>query len=454
MRKAILICLLLLLPSVCRADWYETLDGAGDVQISEPVDGEVLQYNDTDLQWENKNPTVNLNSTYVNVDGDTMTGNLTVPNLITSGAGDRITFNTFGQYIDGNDLGTGNISIAGALFNVSKVGIGTGVSVSSALLQVGSSPNMPLYITGSSVGIGNSVPVGFLTVGTSVGQGLLMVSTSGNVGIGTTAPESALEVWGSITANNTIQMGKWGGLVFNNTFSSVSGLNPTGLGQGDRTLWARIFLNDSDGAYLISTRNNTAGGISMYVFSTTRKIQFYNNTTAANQSTTSMVVGNWYDTAFSWNSVNGTIDFYLNGQPDGTGVQLIVPQSGDKVRIANRNGGGSVGASFDGIISGVKIYNRVITPDEALNLTNNIPVTTGLILDYDFNKTSGTTLTDTVGGNNATISGNVTWTTLSPTLVSNYDNLILTQPRGNFSIDTQFGGVGIGTTVPDRKSVV
>jgi hypothetical protein len=56
--------------------------------------------------------TGDLNGTYVNIAGDTMTGNLTLPEVVTTGTGERILGNTYGNYFDFNDEGNGVIAVS------------------------------------------------------------------------------------------------------------------------------------------------------------------------------------------------------------------------------------------------------------------------------------------------------------------------------------------------------
>ncbi|MBI5465805.1 MAG: hypothetical protein HY974_00780, partial [Candidatus Kerfeldbacteria bacterium] len=78
--------------------------------------------------------------------------------------------------------------------------------------------------TNGNVGIGTATPFGLLQVGTTPSVPLLIVLNSGRVGIGTTAPSYALDVSGDIRATGTI----YGGISTSGT-SALGGLTVTDL---------------------------------------------------------------------------------------------------------------------------------------------------------------------------------------------------------------------------------
>ena len=58
-----------------------------------------------------------------------------------------------------------------------------------------------------------------------------------------------------------------------------------------------------------------------------------------------------------------------------------------------------------GIIKNVALYNRVITEEEVSTLYNRGDVSTGLTNSWAINESTGSTIYDSVGSNNGTISG-------------------------------------------------
>ena len=63
---------------------------------------------------------------------------------------------------------------------------------------------------------------------------------------------------------------------------------------------------------------------------------------------------------------------------------------------------------FNGNIYDIKLYNTVITNQQAIDLSSGLSITTTPFAHWDFSDGSGTTLTDIVGNNNGTIVG-ATW---------------------------------------------
>jgi streptogramin lyase len=88
---------------------------------------------------------------------------------------------------------------------------------------------------------------------------------------------------------------------------------------------------------------------------------------------------------------------------------------------------------FNGNVEDVRLYNRAITEAEAQSLFCGVDVTTGLIGHWPFQDGTGTTATDTIGGNPATLVGDTAWvesdlgvsemmTSIQPDLMLRTDN--------------------------------
>ncbi len=121
------------------------------------------------------------------------------------------------------------------------------------------------------------------------------------------------------------------------------------------------------------------------------------------------------------------------------------------VFIGNRLGNDR---TFDGLIQSVRIYrNKALSAEEVTTAYNagryaSQPVS-GCTAEYLFTEGAGTTLADTVAGNNGTISG-ATWTgdTHSGTIVLSYCPIMMPNEQGAsykhlFICDTALGGAGV-----------
>lgn len=103
---------------------------------------------------------------------------------------------------------------------------------------------------------------------------------------------------------------------------------------------------------------------------------------------------------------NGNTKYYVNGQ-----LVLNWNHSGlnttDVLPLTFGRWGDST--FFNGIVDDVRLYNRAISETEAQSIFCGIDVVNGLIGHWPFENGAGTTATDTVGGNHATLTGDTAW---------------------------------------------
>lgn len=127
---------------------------------------------------------------------------------------------------------------------------------------------------------------------------------------------------------------------------------------------------------------------------------------------------------------NGITKYYVNGQ-----LVLNWSHSGlnttDVLPLTFGRWGDST--FFNGIVDDVRLYNRAISEAEAQSIFCGVDVINGLIGHWPFEDGTGTTATDTVGGNHATLTGDAAWvesdlastelmTSIQPDLMIRTDN--------------------------------
>lgn len=127
---------------------------------------------------------------------------------------------------------------------------------------------------------------------------------------------------------------------------------------------------------------------------------------------------------------NGNTKYYINGQ-----LVLNWNHSGlnttDVLPLTFGRWGDST--FFNGMVDDVRLYNRAITEAEAQSIFCGVDVVNGLIGHWPFEDGTGTTATDTIGGNHATLVGDTAWvqsdlattdlmTSIQPDLMIRTDN--------------------------------
>jgi hypothetical protein len=135
----------------------------------------------------------------------------------------------------------------------------------------------------------------------------------------------------------------------------------------------------------------------------------YSSTYGSNvRGNTPLSVGRWYFGAVTL-TTEGNTTIYLNGNQDGVGTNTLAAYTGTTYKI------GDTGSSetFDGEISGARVFNQVLTAAQVADLYNNpekvVPTgvdNTALKLWLPMMEGAGTTAYDGSGnGNHGTISG-------------------------------------------------
>jgi len=125
----------------------------------------------------------------------------------------------------------------------------------------------------------------------------------------------------------------------------------------------------------------------------------------------SVIKYGWHHLATVKNATAGTMEVYLDGEPmtTATGMTESIPAS-TNLFIGSSIYGGVI---WNGAIDDMRIYTRALTQTEIAAVMNTSGIDPHLIAWYKFDEGAGTTLTDSIAGNNATVtnwgggSGNV-----------------------------------------------
>lgn len=94
----------------------------------------------------------------------------------------------------------------------------------------------------------------------------------------------------------------------------------------------------------------------------------YEGTTVKTNNNSTIPVDKWTHFAFYFNQGSNGI-WYINGAKDGSGTPKDENlDDGAEISVAARPDGSAGGSSFDGRMSGVRVYNRALTPQEVAYL--------------------------------------------------------------------------------------
>lgn len=204
-------------------------------------------------------------------------------------------------------------------------------------------------------------------------------------------PNYSLDYSGSTSAKTTVT-----------SSASVANLMPETNSKFSWSAW--IYLYDTKTAtveprifdksqhflgILTSPQTNArANRIELSVTSATVVTQYYGSTPLAIQK--------WYHVVSTYD--NGTATLYINGVAEtitGTGAATLDSSTGSNLFLGNRSGNSR---NFPGRIAMPRMFqNKVLSQSEVTALYSGLEITSGLVLRYDFDEQTGTSVTDRSG---------------------------------------------------------
>ncbi len=217
--------------------------------------------------------------------------------------------------------------------------------------------------------------------------------------------------FGGGSANPTWTQGKYGGaLRFDGSDDYVSlpdsmVLNSLDTSLTDVTVGAWVKLNsDPDarvGIISLGDVGNDYWAATVGTDVDNNKFSYYvDQTGSGTSSATALPVGEWHYVAFS-RTVDGTVNFYYDGNPDGTETGTVSSAANGTKSIGIRL---EAPVSFNGLIDDIKIYNYARTQKQILEDMTNGPALKSPILNFKFEEGYGDTVYDSSGnGKNATL---------------------------------------------------
>jgi hypothetical protein len=289
----------------------------------------------------------------------------------------------------------------------------------------------------------------------------------------TPSPLGALSIYGNINVSENMIVGNPNKFAVDFKLAqsqfATSNLNAGITGAGNRTvaMWVKgrnIAGSANTSNPLLWWGNDSISGKLSMIGLGTGKVSVYGSSFDA-VGTTALNNNTWYHVAFTYDGTN--IRIYLNGVLESTTARAWNTQDSIFTLGKYTNWGP---AYFDGLMDDVRVYNRVLSAPELLNLKNGIePSTTGLILNYQMNEGTGTTISDfSTSANVGNLTAGQVFSSDIPNIQSaakfniyslsgSSDDLFGVTSFLNtryFTINSS-GFVGIGTTTPtDQLTIV
>ncbi len=153
-----------------------------------------------------------------------------------------------------------------------------------------------------------------------------------------------------------------------------------GLQQLTLSAWVKIVAQGSASTAIIAKRTNASAGTNSYTLSISNSRRLGvtlngSNSVAANTNNTQLTIGEWYHVVMVFDGTLSTqnVKLYLNGVPELFGHLPAVTTIGRRATTPLRIGDYSSvpvagGASFNGLIDEVRVYNRALNQQEVSNL--------------------------------------------------------------------------------------
>jgi len=204
--------------------------------------------------------------------------------------------------------------------------------------------------------------------------------------------------------------------------------------SGDMTMEAWVKLDAISGTQglvdfaLNDTSSETLNGKVLYQFALTSSGDLeYAHEYGSGSNSDSMVINTnliaeqWYHVAFVRSVSNNRVKVYVDGQLAGSasyGANDPAGGANSTLIIGGTGAGTNLGDNkLNGQMSDLRIWNVARTDEQILdnfNQTLNPSGQTGLVSNWKFNETSGSTANDATGSNNVTVSGTATWVDTAP----------------------------------------
>ncbi|MBI2658542.1 LamG domain-containing protein, partial [Candidatus Woesearchaeota archaeon] len=277
-----------------------------------------------------------------------------------------------GSLTSNRAINTSSINVTGnAYFAVNSGNVGIGTTNPAHKLTVAGSVN----ITGN-ISIGNSI---YLAENQSLWQPVYGTDDDLVLYLPFNAPNGSTQfdrspygndgiLQGGINCN--VSQGKYGtGCLFNNNTNDYIDLGTKSASNwitntSDFSIEAWINLRDSSGTlkYILVDETNE---FFRFGISTETSINTWQFPTSVSVTTTRMTLNEWHHvvaTFDSFNSTNGNAKIYIDGALDGVADnQITFPEPTTSWQIG---GSGTAARFFNGTMDEIKIYKRLLTPEE------------------------------------------------------------------------------------------
>lgn len=132
------------------------------------------------------------------------------------------------------------------------------------------------------------------------------------------------------------------------------------------TAWVKLDSSFGSNQTILQQEGTSGRGWLYRTTNTGQLSSFLGNATTS--STGVINTGAWYYVAVVLNG--GTIQLYLNGQPDGSATRTMESSTGN-MRVGRHKNSSTNNEEWDGIIDQVRIYDRALTITEIQNLYNS-----------------------------------------------------------------------------------
>ena len=236
---------------------------------------------------------------------------------------------------------------------------------------------------------------------------------------------------------------------------SATGYNLSNMTARTISVWFKADDINDVGIHPIYEEGNSNSGMVIYLhagYSSTAVVSptlvvgawdYYSTSWSTFLSTTSIASETWYHVVVTLDGSSGVtttgLKAYLNGTQFGTGKggplyygSNTTGYMADDTGIGRNYYGIRTSSGYDattryyfhGLVDDVRVYNRTLTATEVTSLyslysgntSNTYDYTDDLAAYYQFNETSGTSVSDSAGSHTGTLTGTTSWATTSGVL--------------------------------------